>query len=413
MARPERDGPDSFPTTNWAVVRQAADAAVPGRRLAQDELLRRYRPVLWAHLVYKKRVPADQADDLVQDFIRRKILEGNLLQLADPGQGRLRSYLLTALQHFCTDCQRRQARTPTAEELRPEEMAEAGPDRDEVIWAMQVVIEGLRRMRAECDSKRRPDLWGVFAARFLGPLRGVEPVEYQLLADGLGLDSAHQAANRYLTATAMFRRNLRAVLGEDGGADVEEQALDLGRIFSAASAELVEQLRSYLWNDVPEVTMSVSSDGPLDRAALSRLLEVPSVPTDRAALLRQVLAAPVPVDPGGCTVPGGVMPGPASVGALLFGPDPALEMLELAKDWAKDNRTDPESPLPPEVATLVYYACIAAALARCGRRITRHDDAILEQGFRWGLGQPWADEATRRLLDEGLRALGGREGPPD
>jgi hypothetical protein len=101
-----------------------------------------------------------------------------------------------------------------------------------------------------------------------------------------------------------------------------------------------------------------------------------------------------------------------SFGDLLHHPNPLPELLELAKEFAKEHRTDPESPLRREVATVLYYASIAVALARCGRRITRHDDATLVQGFRWGREQPWVDEATRGLLREGLRALGGADDPP-
>jgi hypothetical protein len=102
-----------------------------------------------------------------------------------------------------------------------------------------------------------------------------------------------------------------------------------------------------------------------------------------------------------------------SFGDLLYHPNPLPELLELAKEFAKEHRADAESPLPREVATVLYYASIAAALARCGRRITRHDDATLRKGFQWGCEQPWVDEATRGLLREGLQQVGGMEAPPD
>jgi hypothetical protein len=63
------------------------------------------------------------------------------------------------------------------------------------------------------------------------------------------------------------------------------------------------------------------------------------------------------------------------------------------------------------VAVVVYYACIAAALARCGRRISRAADDALRQGFRWGCERSWVDERTRELLRAALRALGGADTP--
>jgi RNA polymerase sigma-70 factor (ECF subfamily) len=420
MARPDHQGPDSFPTTNWTKVRQAGAAALPGGRLALEDLLLRYRPALWAHLVHKKQVPPDRADDLVQDFIHKKLLERNVLPLADPAKGKFRTFLLTALDRFAIDCWRKEP--APADGLPPDAGTNLGPDVFEVAWAMNVLSESVRRMRAECESKCRPDLWGVFAGRALAPLQGTEPLSYALLADRCGLDSAKQAANRYLIAEAMFRRNFRAVLVEYAGEDIEEEARDFRRVFAGAGAELVEQLRTHLWNDVPEVTVSTPDHPRIDPRALARTLELPGRPAGPAVLLQQVMTAPVPLDLGAVDA---ALAGMArtwaegqglvlrSFGDLLHHPNPLPELLEVAKEFAKENRTDPESPLPREVATVLYYACIAVALARCGRRITRHDDATLGQGFRWGCEQPWVDEATRGLLREGLRALGGADQPAD
>jgi hypothetical protein len=63
------------------------------------------------------------------------------------------------------------------------------------------------------------------------------------------------------------------------------------------------------------------------------------------------------------------------------------------------------------LATVLYYTGIAAALVRCCRRITRHDDATFRHGFRWGNDRLWEDEVTRNLFLEGLRAF-DTEGPP-
>jgi hypothetical protein len=216
----------------------------------------------------------------------------------------------------------------------------------------------------------------------------------------------------------MFHRNLQAVLMEDGDDEAEDQVSELGRILCQASAELVEQLRIHLWNDVPEVTVSTSGRSRIDPAALARMLELPRQPAERAELLRHLLTAPVPLDLGAldAALAGRVRAWAEEQGLVLksFGdvlhhPNPLPELLGLLKDFAKENRNDAESPLPPEVATVLYYASIAVGLARASRRLTRHDDATLRQGFQWGCEQPWVDEATRGLFREGLRALGGAD----
>jgi RNA polymerase sigma-70 factor (ECF subfamily) len=384
--------------------------------VALDTLLRRYWPALVAHLVHKMQLPRDRAEDLVQSFIQEKLLERNLLERADPAKGKFRTYLLTALDRFVIDCWRKQAHAARAGDLPADAEAGAGLDVFDVAWAMQVLVESIKGMRAECASKRRPDLWGVFAGRALAPLRGAEPVPYQVLAERLGLESAKQAANRYLIAEEMFRRNFWAVLVEYAGDEIEVEAQDFRQIVAGTGAELIEKLRTQFWNDVPEVTMSSADGSRTDPTAFARLLELPTLPADAAALLKHVLTAPLPLDLGAIDASltakvrrwaerhGLVL---RSFGELLHHPNPLPELLELAKEFAKEHRNDPESPLPREVATVLYYANIAVALARCGRHITRHDDATLRQGLEWGCAQPWVDEATRGLLREGLRRLGG------
>jgi len=91
-------------------------------------------------------------------------------------------------------------------------------------------------------------------------------------------------------------------------------------------------------------------------------------------------------------------------------PRSSLALLEMTKEFAKAIRNEPERGLPVEISTLLYYACIAAALVRCRKRITGLDDATLGKGFEWGRGQPWVDEATAGLFTEALQTLEGATG---
>jgi RNA polymerase sigma-70 factor (ECF subfamily) len=413
MARSAPHSRGDFPTTNWTNVRDAGAEPVLGARPALDELLRRYWPALWAHLVYRKRVPADRAEDLVQSFVEKKILQRNLVGVADPGKGRFRTFLLTALDRFLIDCRRKECAVAPVVELSAEIGMEGEPDVFGVAWAMQVLIESLRRMQSECALKQRPDLWGIFAGRTLAVLGGTEPLSYQVLAERYGLHSDKQAANRYHTAEVMFQRCCRAELADYAGDDLDAEAADFRRLLCEAGPELVEQLSIDLWKDVPEVTLTSSNTAPI-AGSLARLLELPRPAESAAALLEQVLTGPMPLDLDVVAAPdaakvrawaseqGLVL---SSFAQLLHHPSPRPELLELVKDFAKEHRSDPESPLGREVATVLYYATLAAALTRCGARITRHDDDTLRQGFRWGHEQPWVDEATRGLFREGLQRL--------
>jgi hypothetical protein len=89
---------------------------------------------------------------------------------------------------------------------------------------------------------------------------------------------------------------------------------------------------------------------------------------------------------------------------------PPVELLELVKSFAKANLDHPESALPGEIASALYYLSIAAALVRLDQRITRLSDADLARGLQWAGEQVWLDDATKELLAKALQKLDGSKG---
>ncbi|HEY8749891.1 MAG TPA: hypothetical protein VIM11_18045 [Tepidisphaeraceae bacterium] len=83
---------------------------------------------------------------------------------------------------------------------------------------------------------------------------------------------------------------------------------------------------------------------------------------------------------------------------ILLGDGCNVEDLGRVKEWAKTARNDAESGLPSAVCHVLYYAAIAAASVRCGRRLTSLPRADLKQGFIWALAQAWVPESIRQLL---------------
>lgn len=99
-----------------------------------------------------------------------------------------------------------------------------------------------------------------------------------------------------------------------------------------------------------------------------------------------------------------------SFGDLLAHPNPPIELLKITKDFAKACRLSPHSPMPHEIASVLYFTSIAAALVRCRRRITGLSNEALAEGFRWVLSRSWLDAPTRTLTEEGLQLLNTQEG---
>ena len=144
-------------------------------------------------------------------------------------------------------------------------------------------------------------------------------------------------------------------------------------------------------------------------------------PEELRAIFEHQLAAPVELDFGylGREAAGrlealasGASPPIRSFRGLLHHPRPPVELLKMAKEFAKECRSRPECRLPDEVATMLYVLSIVVAMTS-GHRITKLDRQGLRHVLDWALDQAWIDEPTRRLLREGSRAIGRMEPESD
>nr|MDQ2660114.1 sigma-70 family RNA polymerase sigma factor [Verrucomicrobiota bacterium] len=100
---PDPAGHNRFSTTRWSLVLSSAveDATGAKDHRALGHLCRMYWRPIFAFICRRGYSVAD-AQDLTQDFFVN-MLEGTLLQRADPARGRFRSLLLTSLQNFLID----------------------------------------------------------------------------------------------------------------------------------------------------------------------------------------------------------------------------------------------------------------------------------------------------------------------
>ena len=242
--------PLRFPSTHWSAIAMAGGEA---RRETLERLLQRYVPALRARLFARRSIPADQVDDLLQEFVAKKILEHDLIAQADPHLGKFRTFLLTAFDRFVANSlskmgtQRRLLPAIPLDRVEPVDgparHPAARPEAFEIAWAEQTVHEALGRMQQECEAMGRQRIWETFQQRLARPLlEGVEPVPYERLVADLGFDSPIQVSNALVTAKRMYARCLRNVIGEytDGGEEIETELRELRRILaeSAKSAQV-------------------------------------------------------------------------------------------------------------------------------------------------------------------------------
>ncbi|MFZ1220055.1 MAG: sigma-70 family RNA polymerase sigma factor, partial [Chthoniobacterales bacterium] len=223
-----------FVTTRWSLIRPRC---APEGKSEVDPALAKLCQIYWRPIftyIYRRGYPAPDAQDLTQDFFLM-LLEGNLLQSADPKRGRFRSLLLKSLQNFLIDAavkRRRHKRgggvqfvswekwmadaptqlsipLATMESSQPEALFDAG-------WAAAIAEEALRRLRMECESKGRRRVYEALH-QYLTTERA--EICYQDLSRVLGVPEPTVKSLLH-----QFRARYRSLLREEVAKTVESPA---------------------------------------------------------------------------------------------------------------------------------------------------------------------------------------------
>ena len=90
-----------MPETRWSLVRRVQTDGEDRQIAALGELLGAYWQPLYAYARRRGESPAD-AEDIVQGFCQMLIARGSM-QIVDPERGKLRSFLLSALERYMID----------------------------------------------------------------------------------------------------------------------------------------------------------------------------------------------------------------------------------------------------------------------------------------------------------------------
>jgi DNA-directed RNA polymerase specialized sigma24 family protein len=223
-----------FATTRWSLIRQRF---VPGERTHIDPGLAQLCQIYWRPIftyIYRRGYPAPDAQDLTQDFFLM-LLDGKLLESANPARGRFRSLLLRSLKNFLIDAavkrgrhkrggqvqfislEKWMAEAPAqlslpvnAIESRPAEaLFDAG-------WAAAIAEEALRRLQLECESKGRRRVYEVLH-KYLTVDRG--ETCYDQLSHALGVPEPSVKSLLH-----HFRARYRSLLREEIAKTVESEA---------------------------------------------------------------------------------------------------------------------------------------------------------------------------------------------
>src|SRR5271170_2650276 len=238
---PTLPGSSQFPTTRWTLVVAAGDPRRKEARSALVSLCENYWYPLYAYL-RRRGYPADQAQDLTQEFFMR-VLEGRYLDRADPEKGRFRSFILTSLKFFVADEEDRQrARKrgggalaplefPSGEERYQREPAnEETPERIfERRWALSLIDRVVEKLREEFVHHGRPEHFERLKVFLLGQ----SDAPYAALAlemntsEGALKVAIHRLRKRY---RELFRQEIADTVADP--ADVESELRFLAAVLS-------------------------------------------------------------------------------------------------------------------------------------------------------------------------------------
>ena len=227
-----------FPTTQWSLINRVQVECDKLHRPALGEIIRRYMPALRLHLRADRRVDPHDAEELLQGFLASKLISQDILAQADRGKGRLRSFLLVSLHRYMiAEMRKRSAVKRCDRNVAPIDDYSDVPDassepsaRFHRAWARQVLAEATERMKAECESAGRPEVWAIFDARVLAPAEGrADAASYDQLVSQFSLASPAQASNLLVTAKRTFTRTLREVVGQyvDDESEIDQEIREL------------------------------------------------------------------------------------------------------------------------------------------------------------------------------------------
>jgi DNA-directed RNA polymerase specialized sigma24 family protein len=229
-----KDALTHFATTRWSLIRNGGAA---GARGDGNDGLAQLCHIYWRPIftfIYRRGYSAQDAQDLTQDFFL-VILEGTLLQSADPARGSFRSLLVKSLKNFLIDARvRRRARkrggdlqfvswekwmadAPCQLSISAHALATSPAEAlFDLSWAAAIAEEALRRLRTECESKGRRRVYEVLN-RYLTTERG--DISYRDLSIALG---APEPSVKSLLH--QFRKRYRGLLREEVAKTVESEA---------------------------------------------------------------------------------------------------------------------------------------------------------------------------------------------
>lgn len=188
--------------------------------VAMAALVDQYYPAIRSYIGMMIR-NEDDADDITQDFLQKRILNGRLLLRADHRRGRFRIYLKASLQNFINDVLRRTGALNKAVDpgfgIVSEENVRCAEENLDRVYCRRLLREAFDAVRGNCEELELKNLWRVLEAQVLGPaVAGTDPSSTKELMTELNVESERKIYTMKQTVLRMARRELERLLVRNG-----------------------------------------------------------------------------------------------------------------------------------------------------------------------------------------------------
>ena len=236
---------ESFLTTQWSVIEKVRSNDQKDKNQALiGQLIKRYWKPVYCY-VRRKGYENEEAKDIVQSFFHEVVLSRQLIQKADKGKGRFRSFLLFALNRYLKVVQRDEKakkRIPKSK-LLSEDLVDL-PELMEITsgltpeesfdyaWISELLQEVLKQVEAQCYKDGKMVHWNIFEDRVLKPImEETEALSMEEICHKYGISDAIKASNMIVTVKRRFRSSLKERVRESVTSDeqVEEELEEIMR----------------------------------------------------------------------------------------------------------------------------------------------------------------------------------------
>ena len=413
----------SFPTTHYSLLNAAIDVGHETRLVALGCFIERYRPCLCKVFQQRMRLQESDAENLVQEFVMKKVLTGDLIQtyLQSSRRG-FRHYLARSACNYAIDflrIKRRDNKTlaeiehdPTSEQ-DVVELFERALVKE---WLEDLLAGSLRLTRDHCLSQSLSVHWRIFLRRFVEPIvLHCDPQPYTELAVMFGFQDSKKACNAVTTVLREFRRNwhncLIADLGENSAEMIAEAMTDFRACFTAATG--LDGRRLLLCAGVESIDRPEDGDG-LDTQALrssfrtltagfDALLDIEKEMLFKSYLessVSEVLLIECMDEENRAQV--GDVESELTFAELLEVDTVCLETLVQLKEALGRSVISEQSAVPRPVAAVLRLLVIALAWLRNRGRISQRGVDELKISIEKALEYSWLDRNSRTVLENFL-----------